>query len=89
MQATNRRLIPGILALALCAAPAAFAASNSSEGTTSGPAAGSTTVPSTATQKHASNGNATAATGNAGVTAKRGAEGGPAPHKTPGSNNTQ
>jgi hypothetical protein len=81
------RVIPGVLGLALICAPA-LAASNSSEGETSGPAAGKTAVPNTAVEKHANSGNAAAGTGGAGVEGKSGGKSGAAPanHTAPSNN---
>lgn len=66
------------LAMALFCAPVAMAATDSAQGETSGPAAGTVTKPSTAVQKQAANPGGMAA-GAPGVTGKSGGEFGPQP----------
>jgi hypothetical protein len=72
------RLVPGILGLALICSPV-FAQSTSRQGETSGPAAGKTTVPNSATEKNTSNRNTATASGGAGIEGKAGSKSGPAP----------
>ena len=69
-----------VLGAALVCTPA-LAASGSTPGETSGPAAGGTTVPNAAVEKHASSGNASTAAGGVGVEGKGGGESG---HAQPG-----
>ncbi len=78
------RVIPGVMSLALCCAPAAFAATGSASGDTSGPAAGKTTVPNTAAEKTTSNMSGNTAAGAPGVKGKSGSESGHAPSGSAG-----
>ncbi|MBV8456901.1 MAG: hypothetical protein JO122_09835 [Acetobacteraceae bacterium] len=72
-------------AIVLAVCPAAFAAGNTAAtGVTSGPAAGTPTVPNTAVPKQNWSTNSAGATGAGapGTPAKQGTEAGAAPHKT-------
>lgn len=72
----------GVFAVALACAGAAMA--QQQQGTTSGPAAGNTVEPSTATQKKTMNKDSQSgsmSSGAPGVAAKPGSESGPAPEK--------
>ena len=80
LRAKKFRMLPACLGLALCCAPAAFAAPDAAQGKTSGPASGTPTAPNTAAEKQASaSTNGHVATGAAGTEGKSGAESGPAP----------
>lgn len=81
------RIVPGVLSLALCFAPAAFAANGAAAGTTSGPAAGKQTMPNTAVEKDSSNMNGSDAAGAPGAKGKSGTESGHAPSKSTGQGN--
>jgi hypothetical protein len=75
----NQYLSVGVLMAALCLAPLAMAATESSSGDTSGPAAGTRTTPGAAAQKQPSGSTHDAAAGAPGVEAKPGVEGGSKP----------
>ena len=72
-----------VLAMTLCSAPLAFAATGPAQGDTSGPAAGTQTTPSAAVQKQVSNPNGSTNAGAPGATGKAGAESGDKPATPP------
>jgi hypothetical protein len=81
---SNWFISAGALMLALCCAPAVMAA----PGETSGPAAGTKTIPGAAAQKNDSTQNGSSAAGAPGVAGKQGAESGAKPSASDGRQST-